>query len=213
MNGGWLEDTRTSYDSAAEGYAAEFYDGLARYPYVRGALALFAELLQDIGGPVLDAGCGTGLLTARMRDLGLDVFGVDLSPGMLAIARRDHPDLRFDVGSMTDLALPDGSVGGVVAFYSVIHVPDDDIPTVFGHFHRVLRPGGVTMIGFHVGDEHRHKTDGYGGRPMNVLVHKRPVERMTTWLRDAGFEVEAQVVLDPDRPAPGGIILARRPAG
>lgn len=207
----WLSDVRASYDSAAPGYAELFHDGLARYPYVRGALALFAEVLRDVGGPVLDAGCGIGLLSAPLHNLGLEVIGVDLSPGMLQIARRDHPDLRFEVGSMTDLDLPDNSVGGVLAFYSLIHVPDEQVPAVLAHFHRVLRPGGVTMLGFHVGDEHRHKTQGYGGRPMRLDIHLRPVDRMTDWLRDAGFTVEARILTDPDEPVPGGILLARRP--
>jgi SAM-dependent methyltransferase len=208
----WLADTRTSYDTVAESYAEMFHDRLARYPDVRGALAWFAELLRDVGGPVLDAGCGTGLLTGHLRDLGVEAFGIDLSPGMLAIARRDHPDLRFEIGSITDLDVPDSSVGGVLAFYSVIHVPDAEIPAVLAHFHRVLRPGGVTMIGFHVGDRRNHKTQGYGGHPMNVYVHQRPIDRMATWLRQAGFTIEAQIVTDPSEPVPGGILLARRPA-
>jgi SAM-dependent methyltransferase len=207
----WLADTRTSYDTAAEGYAQRFHDGLARYPYVRGALALFAEVLRDVGGPVLDAGCGTGLLTGSLRDLGIDVFGIDLSPGMLTIAQRHHPNLRFEVGSMTDLDVPDSSVGGVLAFYSVIHIPDDEIPTVFTHFHRVLRPGGVVMIGFHVGDEYRYKTEGYGF-PTKLHIYLRPIDDMAAWLQDAGFTVEAQILTEPNEPVPGGILLARRPA-
>lgn len=208
----WLADTQTSYDTVAQGYAELFQDGLARHPHVRGALALFAELLRDVGGPVLDAGCGIGLLCGPLRDLGLDVFGIDLSPGMLAIARRRHPELRFEVGSLTDLDVADASVGGVLAFYSVIHVPDEEIPGVFAHFRRVLRPGGVAMIGFHVGDEARLKTEGYGGRPMKVVVHLRPVDRMASWLREAGFTLETSILTLPDDPVPGGILLVRRGA-
>jgi ubiquinone/menaquinone biosynthesis C-methylase UbiE len=207
----WLADTSASYDTVAESYEELFREGLAPHPYVRATLALFAELLRDIGGPVLDAGCGPGHLTAHLRDLGVEAFGVDLSPGMVAIARRDHPDLRFEVGSMTDLNVPDRSVGGVLAYYSLIHVPDDEVPAVLGHFYRVLRPGGIVMIGFHVGDEHRHKTQGYGGHPMNLYVHRRPVDRMAIWLRDAGLTVEAHLLTDPDDPVPGAAILARRP--
>jgi 2-polyprenyl-3-methyl-5-hydroxy-6-metoxy-1,4-benzoquinol methylase len=49
-----------------------------------------------------DVGCGTGRITAHLRQLGVDVFGIDLSPGMIEVARRDHPGLRFDLGSMTE---------------------------------------------------------------------------------------------------------------
>jgi SAM-dependent methyltransferase len=131
---------------------------------------------------------------------------------MIAIARRDHPELEFHIGSMTDLDVPDCSVGGVLAFYSLIHIPDEEIPSVLSHFHRVIRPGGIAMLGFHVGDERRHKAQGYGGHAMNLYVHWRPVDRVAGWLRDAGFTVEAQALLSPDDPVPGGIILARRPA-
>ena len=114
-----------------------------------------------------------GRITAHLRQLGVDAFGIDLSPGMIEVARRDHPGLRFDLGSMTDLALADASMAGLVAWYSLIHVPDDEISPVFAHFQRVLRPGGPLLLSFHVGDESQLKTQGYGGHPMRVFVHRR----------------------------------------
>ncbi|GAA3870275.1 class I SAM-dependent methyltransferase [Saccharothrix violaceirubra] len=209
----WVEDTRTSYDTVAVGYAEYVRASLAKQPYLRSALALFADLVREAGGgPVADVGCGPGEVAAHLRGLGVDVFGVDLSPGMVDLARRSHPDLRFEVGSMTELDLPDGSLGGLLAWWSVIHVPDEEVPTVFAHFHRVLRPGTPVQIGFHVGDVSRLKTEGYGGHPMRVHVHRRRPERVAGWLRDAGFEVEAHLVVDPDKEVPGAVLCARRPA-
>jgi SAM-dependent methyltransferase len=204
----WLADARESYDTVAESYARAVT--LEAHPVVRGVLALFAERVRTVGGPVVDVGCGPGHVTAYLRDLGLDAFGIDLSPEMVRLARRDHPGLRFEVGSMTDLDVPDGSVGGALAWYSTQHVPDDDLPAVAAHLHRVLRPGGVAMLGFHVGDRSTLKTEGYGGHPMRIHVHRRPVERVADWLRDAGFVIEALVLLDPDDDVPGGVVLARR---
>ena len=94
------------------------------------------------GGPVADVGCGPGYVTRHLQELGVDAFGIDLSPEMIAIARRDYPGVRFEVGTMTDLELADHSVTGVLAFWSVIHVPDSSVPGVFGQFRRVLRAGG-----------------------------------------------------------------------
>jgi SAM-dependent methyltransferase len=91
---------------------------------------------------VADVGCGPGYVTRHLHDLGVDAFGIDLSPEMIAIARHDHPDLGFEVGSMTDLPLADSSLGGVLAFWSVIHIPDSAVPGVFEEFRRVLRPDG-----------------------------------------------------------------------
>ena len=205
---GWQADARESYDTVAESYARAVT--LDAFPVVRAVLALFAERVRAVGGPVVDVGCGPGQITAHLRDLGLDAFGIDLSPEMVRLARRDHPGLRFEIGSMTDLDVPDGSVGGALAWYSTQHVPDDDLPTVAAHLHRVLRPGGVAMLGFHVGDRSTLKTEGYGGHPMRIHVHRRPVERVASWLRDAGFVIEAHVLLDPDDDVPGGVVLARR---
>ncbi|GAA2641752.1 class I SAM-dependent methyltransferase [Dactylosporangium fulvum] len=211
MNGDdWLVDTRTSYDTVAVSYADQIGGVLAGEPYLRAALALFAELVRDAGGgPVADVGCGPGHVTAHLHGLGVDAFGIDLSPGMVDVARRDHPGLRFEVGSMTDLGLADASVAGLLAFWSLIHVPDDAVPTALGQFRRVLRPGGPLLLGFHVGDGSRLKTQGYGGHPMRVYVHRRQPDRVAAWLRDAGFTVEAQMLLDLDGSVPGAALFAR----
>ncbi|MFI6265879.1 class I SAM-dependent methyltransferase [Micromonospora sp. NPDC051006] len=208
---GWLADTRASYDTVAVSYADQVRDALAGEPYLRGSLAMFADLVHVAGGgPVADVGCGPGHVTAHLRELGVDAFGIDLSPAMVGVARRDHPGLRFEVGSMTDLDLADASLAGLLAWWSLIHVPDDTVGTVLGQFRRALRPGGLLLLGFHVGDQSRLKTQGYGGHPMKVHVHRRRPEQVTTWLRDAGFTVEAQLLIDLDESIPGAILFARR---
>lgn len=148
----------------------------------------------------------------HLQDLGADAFGIDLSPEMISIARRDYPGLRFEVGTMTELDLADHSVAGVVAFWSVIHVPDDAVPGVFGEFRRVLRPGGPLLVGFHVGDGTSHSSEGYTGRPIDVDSHRRRPDQVARWLREAGFTIEAEWVIRPDEETPGAIIFARRPA-
>ncbi|MBE1874876.1 class I SAM-dependent methyltransferase [Myceligenerans pegani] len=210
MSDDWLSRTRASYDTDASGYA-EKVDGLLEgNPYLRASLALFAELVAEAGGgPVADVGCGPGYVTRRLNDLGVDAFGIDLSPEMIAIARRDHPDLRFEVGTMTDLDLPDHSVAGLLAFWSVIHIPDHAVPGVFAQFRRVLRPGGPLLVGFHVGDRTRHRTEGYTGRPISVDSHHRRPAQVARWLREAGFAIEAELLLRPDDDVPGAILLAR----
>jgi SAM-dependent methyltransferase len=206
----WLANARTSYDTVAVSYADHVRDALAGEPYLRASLALFADQVRAAGGgPVADVGCGPGHVTAHLDKLGVDAFGIDLSPVMIDVARRDHPDLRFEVGSMTDLDLADASVAGLLAFWSLVHVPDDAVPTVFRHFQRVLRPGGPLLVGFHVGDGSRLKTQGYGGHPMNVYVHRRQPDRVTAWLHDAGFMVEAQILLGPEESLPSAVLIAR----
>jgi SAM-dependent methyltransferase len=131
----WLADTRTSYDTVAASYADFVRDAIAGEQYLRAALTLFADSVRAVGGgPVADVGCGPGHVTAHLQGLGIDAFGIDLSPTMIDTARRDHPGLRFEVGSMTDLDLPATSVAGLLAWQSLIHLPDDQVPTVFRHF-------------------------------------------------------------------------------
>jgi SAM-dependent methyltransferase len=208
----WLADIRNSYDTVAVSYAEQMRDALPTYPYLCGALALFADLVRaGGGGPVADIGCGPGHVTAHLHGLGVDAFGIDLSLGMVEVARREHPGLRFEVGSATDLDLADGSVAGLLAWYSLIHLPDDAVHHALRDFHRVLRPRAPLLLGFHVGAVSTLKTQGYGGHPMKVYVHRRQPTTVAEWLRDAGLTVEAQILLDPHEEVPGGVLFARRP--
>jgi ubiquinone/menaquinone biosynthesis C-methylase UbiE len=209
--GEWLEDIRISYDEIAPSYASQMRDALDGLVYVRAALALFADLVRDSGGgPVADLGCGSGHVTAHLTELGIDAFGIDLSPGMIDVAQRDHPGLRFEVGSMTDLRLGDASMAGLLSFWSLVHIPDDEIPAVFGQFRRVLRPGGPLLLGFHAGDGSRLKTEGYGGHPMKLYVHRRQPGQVAASLRAAGITVEAQLLVGPDDNVPSALLFARR---
>lgn len=209
MTEDWLDDTRTSYDADADAYADQVRGLLEGSPALRAALALFAELVRGAGGgPVADVGCGPGYVTRHLHDLGVDAFGIDLSPEMVAVARRDHPDLRFEVGTMTDLDLADDSVAGVLAFWSVIHVPDELVPQVFAEFHRVVRPGGPVLVGFHVGDGTRTTTEGYSGRTIRVDSHRRRPAQISQWLREAGFRIDAELLMRPDDEVPGAIVIA-----
>lgn len=206
----WLSDTRSSYDVDAPGYVEKVRGLLEEMPYLRASLTLFAELVNDAGGgPVADVGCGPGYITGFLHDAGVDAFGIDLSPEMIALARRDHPGLRFEVGTMTDLDIADDSIAGIVASWSIIHVPDHAMPRVCEQFRRVLRPQGLLLVGFPVGDETRHTSESYTGRSISVDTHHRPLSTVKSWLRDAGFTIEAELLMRPDQDAPGAVIFAR----
>lgn len=208
---GWLEDTRTSYDTVAASYADQVRGAVGAHLYLRSAAAMLAESVRAAGdGPVVDVGCGPGHVTAYLDTLGLDAFGVDLSPGMVELARREHPGLRFEVGSMIGLDLPDGSVAGLLAWQSLIHIPDDQVPVAVAEFHRVMRPGSPLQLLFHVGHGSELKTDGYGGHAMNVRVHRRQPDQVASWLHTAGFEVDAEMVLGPRGTASTAFQFARR---
>ncbi|MGW2156776.1 class I SAM-dependent methyltransferase [Nonomuraea sp. NPDC001699] len=145
----YLTTTADAYDAVAELYADLARDSLARLPLDRAMISVFAELVRATGPrPVVEAGCGPGYMTAHLRDLGLDAFGIDLSPALLDLARRDFPGLRFELGSMDALDVADGELGGLVSWYSMIHVPPAELPAYFAEFRRVLAPGGHLLLGF-----------------------------------------------------------------
>ncbi|MFI0263877.1 class I SAM-dependent DNA methyltransferase [Streptomyces sp. NPDC017056] len=213
----FLLDTRASYDAMADDYVAFASGELDAKPLERGMLAAFADLVRaGGGGPVADVGCGTGRVSAHLAGLGLSVFGVDLSPGMLAVARREHPGLRFEEGSMLALDIPDGSLAGVVAWYSTIHVPAERLPEAFAEFHRVLAPGGHLLAAFQVGDEPLRLEEAWG-HPVSLDFHRWQPDRFAALLDRAGLPVRARMLREPDVGAfaertPQATLLARKPA-
>ncbi|PJE94397.1 SAM-dependent methyltransferase [Streptomyces carminius] len=191
-----LGATREAYDDAAPTYARLFRDELRDRPLDRAILGAFAEAVRaGGGGRVADLGCGPGHVTAHLAGLGLAVFGIDASPVMIELARQAHPDLRFDVGSMAALDIPDDALGGVLSRWSVIHLPPRELPAVLAEFHRVLAPGGHLLIGFSA-------TDG-PSRPTQVFDHAvAPAHRwwpdhLAALLRESGLAEVGRMVREP----------------
>ncbi|MGC4891332.1 class I SAM-dependent DNA methyltransferase [Micromonospora sp. DT227] len=207
----WLSETRDAYDTVAEDYARLLPD-VVEPPLDRAVLTAFAETVGP-GRPVLEVGCGTGRVTAHLRRLGLDVAGVDLSPGMVAVARRNHPGLCFEVGSMTALTAPDASLAGLVAWYSIIHLPPVLLPEVLAGFHRVLAPDGHLLLAVKVGDRLDRREQAYG-HAVGFDVHWLPPERLAEQLAAAGLAARATVVREPvgAERQPQAFLLAQRPA-
>ncbi len=209
--------TRVFYDAIAEDYFDRFRTGLAAQPLERAVLAAYAEFVRGSGGgsgQVADLGCGPGWVTGFLDSLGLSVFGLDLSESMLAVARREHPGLRFEQGSMLELDLADGTLAGVVSWYSTIHTPADRLPALFAEFRRVLAPGGHLLLGFQAGDVHKHHDQPFG-RPVSMTFQRRRPERIAELLTEAGFTLVSQTVRAADEEAgespPQAFLMARRP--
>jgi SAM-dependent methyltransferase len=196
----YLSATRAGYDTVAAHYAALLADALAANPFDRAVLSLYADLVRGAapgGARVVEIGCGPGRITAHLAGLGLDASGIDLSPSMIEQARERHPGLEFRVGQMTALELPPGAVAGLVAWYSVIHVPPAEHPAVFAGFRRALAPGGHLLLAFHAGDERRHVTDAYGHSGLDIDSYRLPPEQVERDAVRAGFEPVARLIREP----------------
>lgn len=209
-----LARVQTSYNTIAGDYAERFATELAEKPLARAMLEAFAELVRAHPGDnseVADIGCGPGEVSAYLTAAGLSVRGVDLSSAMVALARRRNPGLTITEGSMTDLDLPDSRLSGLVAFYSIIHIPQEDLPGVFREFHRVLAPGGVVLLAFQVGDEPLHFSQGFG-KSVDLEFRRLQPNTVLDLLTAEGFEIIAQMLRQPDisEKAPQAYLLVRR---
>ena len=96
-----------------------------------------------LGTDVLDLGCGAGVPVTRALAAGRRVTGVDLSARQVELARRNVREATFTQADMTTLDLPPDSLDAVVAFYSLTHLPQAELPKLLASIHRWLRPGGV----------------------------------------------------------------------
>jgi 2-polyprenyl-3-methyl-5-hydroxy-6-metoxy-1,4-benzoquinol methylase len=130
-----------------------------RLPVARSSLDAFSSLVA-MKGRVLDAGCGPGWVTAYLRNNGLDISGIDLSPRLIEIARTNHPKISFDVGSITDLPVAAQSLAGITGWWGLHHVPDSSLSAVLAQFPEKLKPGGYLLVGGHLGASTHMKTEG-----------------------------------------------------
>ncbi|MFF0578838.1 class I SAM-dependent DNA methyltransferase [Streptosporangium saharense] len=188
----YLDVTADAYDAVATLYAEFVRDALDDVPLDRAILAAFAELVRG-SGPVAELGCGPGLVTAHLRDLGVDVSGVDLSPVMIDIARATYPDLRFEVGSMDALDLADDHLRGVVSWYSIIHVPPGEVPAYLAEFRRVLAPGGHLLLAF-------FESEGDPVTPFDHRVttaYRWPIDDLAKLAVNAGFREIGRMLREP----------------
>jgi SAM-dependent methyltransferase len=201
----WQREVQDTYDCVASEYAARIFGELADKPFDRAILDRFAGLALPLG-PVCDLGCGPGQVARYLHDGwhedGLDVFGIDLSPGMIAQARRLNPDL------------PDDTLGGIVAFYSIVNVPRADQPQAFGEIWRVLKPGGWLLVAFHVGDQDVH-LDEWWDTPVSVDFFFYDPAEIEARLVAAGLTIEERHVREPypevEHPSRRAYLLARKP--
>lgn len=205
-----LETIRTAYNALAGLYQARIKE-IPPNPLDDAILDVFAEYVGD-AGPIADLGCGQGQLTDYLAASGYDVFGIDLSPEMLAIARATYPELRFGEGSMTELDIPDGSVAGVLSWYSTIHTPPTVVPTILAEFRRVLAPGGYLLLGFFSGDDLDGEPREFDHRVTPGF--RWPTGRIVELLAEAGLVEVARIEREPgaEERFRRGAVLARKPS-
>ncbi len=208
------EELRDAHDVLAEYYADHLTGALDRMPAERAVLDLFCELTRaaDVGRSVGDVGCGTGRLAPYLAARGLSPRGVDLSPEMIRVARRDHPDFDFDVADLRELPLEDASLAGVVCWYSLIFLAPVDCPAALRELYRVVKPGGHLVTAFKAGDGDVRRAGRSAGLGVEFDVYWLRPDELGRQLADAGFATVFWGVLPPEGPehSAQGYLIARR---
>ena len=180
-----VEDT---YDAIAGPYAERFHDEIDGKPFDRD---LLGSLVLRADGPVADIGCGPGQIGRYLFDQGVDVIGIDRSAEMIAIARRQNPNVRFERADMRALPFDDDELAGAVAFYSMIHF--DDLAPALTELHRVIRPNGFLCMSVHEG-EGSHHLEQWFDLPVDIDVRLWSTAEVGDALAATGYRVESAVI-------------------
>jgi ubiquinone/menaquinone biosynthesis C-methylase UbiE len=193
-------DIQSGYDKAAAAYAQNFIDEQAKKPMDQEMLQRFADETHG-KGIVCDMGCGPGQVGAWLNEhCGVkDVIGIDLSSRFIEEGRKLHPQMGFIQGDMLDLEQMDNSWAGVVAFYCLIHIPHDQIVDALKEIKRVLKPGGLLLLTFHIGSEILH-VDKFFEQDVSMDFVMFQPDEMEGYLRDAGYERIETTVRAPYAP-------------
>lgn len=210
------DELRAAHDVLAEFYAERLDGALERMPVDQAVLGLFCQLVvrSAVGLEVGDIGCGTGRLAPFLAAHGVRPRGVDLSPGMVDVARRDQPDVRFDVADVRDLPFGDAELAGVVCWYSLMYLPPQDRAPALAELHRVLLPGGHLVTGFKAGDGSHRRAGRTTGTGVEFDIWWYEPGQLRQLFAGAGFETVfwGGEPADEEGTSEQGYLLVRKPA-
>jgi ubiquinone/menaquinone biosynthesis C-methylase UbiE len=174
------------YDTIAKEYAENFSGEHEKKPKDQEILLRFS---QAIGArrPVWDFGCGPGQTTKYLKNLGIEISGLDLSGKILEQARAIHPEIHFQKGNILELEFENDSIAGVVAFYAIVHLTEDQVEIAFREVYRVLQPGGIFLFTYHIGEKTIHQ-DEFLGEKVDIDFMFFTTAFISSCLNDIGFE-------------------------
>jgi ubiquinone/menaquinone biosynthesis C-methylase UbiE len=177
-----------TYNATAESYAATRIDELSKKHLDRVILKEFARLNKD-KGTCADFGCGPGQTTKFLFDAGLkDIIGIDISPGMVKVARGIFPNIKFEEGDLLALPYNANHFASAVAFYAIVHFDYDQIAKAFKEVNRVLKKNAQFLFSFHVGEETVH-FDKANDIDVDIDLHFLQTNRILELLRDNKFRI------------------------
>ncbi len=209
-----LKKVERLYDTVAKEYAEAFSGEHEKKPKDREVLHRFSQEIGD-KRPVWDVGCGPGQTTGYLKNLGIEISGLDLSEKILEQARTIHPEIRFRKGNILELEFEADSIAGIVAFYAIVHFTEGQAGKAFREVFRVLQPGGRFLFTYHIGEETIH-LDEFLGKKVDGDFMFFSTDFIFSCLTDSGFEeieiIEREPYHGVEYESRRGYVFAKKPA-
>ena len=183
------ELTRVAYNQTAEKYHHHFRNEIEEKEYDRNILNRFSDALpQD--ALICDAGCGpSGHIGKYLLNKGHKVIGIDISEKCIEIAQSYQPEIDFKLMDMANTDFEDETFDGLIAFYSIIYTPKNQVDKIFKEFNRILKVGGKVLLVVKKGKEAGIiNNDWYEGNPV-YFTHFMEDE-IKGYFEDNGIEID-----------------------
>jgi len=200
-----LNKIERMYDTVAKEYAETFFGEHEKKPKDQEILHRFSIEIGD-RRPVWDFGCGPGQTTKYLKDLGIEISGLDLSEKIIEQAKATHPEIHFRKGNILELEFENESIAGVVTFYAIVHFTEEQVEIAFREVFRVLKPGGIFLFTYHIGEETIH-LDEFLGKKVDIYFMFFTNDFISSCLKKSGFE---KVKIIEREPYPGVEYESRR---
>jgi SAM-dependent methyltransferase len=201
------------YNTVAKEYSDTFTGEHEKKPMDQEILRRFTLEIGD-RTPVWDFGCGPGQTTKYLKDLGVVISGLDLAEKAIQQASNNHPQIAFRTGNMLTLDFEDDSIAGIVAFYAIVHFTKEQVEKAFREIFRVLKPDGLFLFTFHVGEETIH-VEEFLGKQVDIDFMFFAVEFIVDCLRKCGFEklevIEREPYPEVEYQSHRAYVFARKP--
>jgi ubiquinone/menaquinone biosynthesis C-methylase UbiE len=190
-----LNKIENLYDTVAKEYAETFSDEHEKKPKDQEILHRFSQEIGD-RKPVWDFGCGPGQTTKYLKNLGIEISGLDLSEKILEQARTIHPEIHFQKGNILELEFENDSIAGVVAFYAIVHFTEERVGIACREVFRVLEPGGIFLFTYHIGEETIHAEE-FLGKKIDIDFMFFTADFISSCLEKSGFEKIETIEREP----------------